>query len=132
MTDSITIRIKGNEIHLTEDGDYRPEHLIINGEIASMEAYAAAHDGKNWRATSSGNILMYRTESGKEYDIPQGRLQSRFQDHLREAINATGLSQRAFAEAAGVPLRTLEDWRAGRRTPAKYVQETILAKAKEM
>ena len=59
------------KIQLTEDGAYRPEHLIINGETASMTAYAEAHDGKNWRSSASGNILMYRTESGKEYQIPQ-------------------------------------------------------------
>ena len=64
----------GNEIKLTEDGSYRPEHLIINGEMASMAEYAKFHDGKNWKSTASGNVMFYRTESGKEYQIPQGKL----------------------------------------------------------
>lgn len=33
----------------------------------------------------------------------------------------TELNRKAFAEHFGIPLRTLEDWEAGRRTPPRYV-----------
>ncbi len=40
---------------------------------------------------------------------------------IKEIVASTGLSQRAFAERFHVPLRTLEDWLAGKRNPPEYV-----------
>ena len=37
---------------------------------------------------------------------------------LRESI---GMSRKEFSEHTGIPVRTLEDWEAGRRTPPDYV-----------
>lgn len=61
------------DIKLTEDGCYRPETLIINGELASMKLFLDKHD-YNWQSTASGNVLFYRTEAGKEYRVPQAQL----------------------------------------------------------
>lgn len=33
----------------------------------------------------------------------------------------TGLSRKEFSEHFGIPLRTIEDWEAGRRTPPEYI-----------
>lgn len=33
----------------------------------------------------------------------------------------TGLSRKDFAEVVGIPIRTIEDWEAGRRNPPEYV-----------
>ena len=41
---------------------------------------------------------------------------------LRESI---GLSRKEFSEHVGIPVRTLEDWEAGRRTPPEYVPRLI-------
>lgn len=41
---------------------------------------------------------------------------------LRESI---GLSRKEFSEHTGIPVRTLEDWEAGRRTPPEYVPRWI-------
>ena len=41
---------------------------------------------------------------------------------LRESI---GLSRKEFSEHTGIPLRTLEDWEAGRRTPPEYIPRLI-------
>ena len=41
---------------------------------------------------------------------------------LRESIN---LSRKEFSEHVGIPVRTLEDWEAGRRTPPEYVPRLI-------
>ena len=41
---------------------------------------------------------------------------------LRESIN---LSRKAFSEHIGIPVRTLEDWEAGRRTPPEYLPRLI-------
>ena len=40
---------------------------------------------------------------------------------IRELRRATGLSQRAFAEAYGVPIGTLRNWEQGISTPPSYV-----------
>ena len=41
---------------------------------------------------------------------------------LRESI---GLTRKEFSEHTGIPLRTLEDWEAGRRTPSEYIPKLI-------
>ena len=41
---------------------------------------------------------------------------------LRENI---GLNRKKFSEHIGIPLRTLEDWEAGRRTPPEYIPKLI-------
>ena len=42
--------------------------------------------------------------------------------HLRER---TGLNRTQFAKHLGIPLRTIEDWEAGRRTPPDYIPRLI-------
>lgn len=41
---------------------------------------------------------------------------------LRQNI---GLNRKEFSEHIGIPLRTLEDWEAGRRTPPEYIPRLI-------
>lgn len=41
---------------------------------------------------------------------------------LRESI---GLTRKDFSEHIGIPVRTLEDWEAGRRTPPEYIPRLI-------
>lgn len=41
---------------------------------------------------------------------------------LRESIN---MSRKEFSNHIGIPIRTLEDWEAGRRTPPEYVPRLI-------
>ena len=42
--------------------------------------------------------------------------------NLREEI---GLSRKEFSNHIGIPIRTLEDWEAGRRTPPEYIPRLI-------
>ena len=42
-------------------------------------------------------------------------------EEIRSIRQKTGLSQAAFSATYGIPLRTLEDWEAGRRSPPGYV-----------
>ena len=44
---------------------------------------------------------------------------------IRELRESTGMSRRKFSEYTGVPVRTLEDWEAGRRTPPEYIPKMI-------
>ena len=41
---------------------------------------------------------------------------------LRESINMT---RKEFSEHTGIPIRTLEDWEAARRTPPEYIPRLI-------
>ena len=41
---------------------------------------------------------------------------------LRESI---GMKRKEFSEHTGIPIRTLEDWEAGRRTPPEYVPRLL-------
>lgn len=41
---------------------------------------------------------------------------------LRESI---GMSRKEFSEHTGIPIRTLEDWEAARRTPPEYIPRLI-------
>lgn len=41
---------------------------------------------------------------------------------MRELVDRTGLSQTAFAKQAGVPLRTVQDWCASRRSCPGWVR----------
>ena len=47
------------------------------------------------------------------------------QDKIRELREQTGLTQKAFSIHTGIPLRTIEDWEAGRRKPPEYIPRLI-------
>ena len=36
-----------------------------------------------------------------------------------------GMSRKAFSEHTGIPVRTLEDWEAARRTPPEYIPRLL-------
>jgi transcriptional regulator with XRE-family HTH domain len=44
---------------------------------------------------------------------------------IKELRESTGLSRKEFSVRVGIPVRTLEDWEAGRRTPPEYIPRLI-------
>ena len=44
---------------------------------------------------------------------------------IKELRESTGMSRKDFSEHTGIPVRTLEDWEAGRRTPPAYIPRLI-------
>ena len=40
---------------------------------------------------------------------------------IKELRESSGMSRKEFSEHTGIPVRTLEDWEAGRRTPPEYI-----------
>ena len=44
---------------------------------------------------------------------------------IKELRESTGMSRKEFSEHTGIPVRTLEDWEAGRRTPPNYIPRLI-------
>ena len=44
---------------------------------------------------------------------------------IKELRDSTGMSRKEFSEHTGIPVRTLEDWEAGRRTPPEYIPRLL-------
>jgi transcriptional regulator with XRE-family HTH domain len=44
---------------------------------------------------------------------------------IKELRESTGMTRKEFSEHTGIPVRTLEDWEAARRTPPEYIQRLI-------
>ena len=42
-------------------------------------------------------------------------------DKIRALREQTGMTRKDFAVHMGIPLRTMEDWEAGRRRPPEYI-----------
>ena len=49
-----------------------------------------------------------------------------FNERLREARAATGMSQRQMAERMLISKRNIEKWETGERVPPEYVQRFVL------
>jgi len=46
-------------------------------------------------------------------------------ERIRSIREKTGLNRREFSDKYGIPVRTLEEWEAGRRTPPEYVMRLL-------
>lgn len=46
---------------------------------------------------------------------------------IKEARLEAELTQAKMADFIGIPLRTIQDWERGRRTPPDYVERLIIA-----
>ena len=44
---------------------------------------------------------------------------------IRTLREETGMTRKEFSDHTGIPVRTLEDWEAGRRTPSEYIPRLI-------
>ena len=51
---------------------------------------------------------------------------------IKEARERAGLSRAEMSRLFEIPLRTLEEWDAGRRTPPPYVEKLIIEKLQSM
>lgn len=49
-----------------------------------------------------------------------------FNEALKAARAATGLSQQKLADQTLIPKRTLQDWESAKATPPPYVQRFVL------
>lgn len=46
-------------------------------------------------------------------------------ERIKSLREQTGLSRKDFSLHIGIPLRTVEDWEAGRRTPPEYIPRLL-------
>ena len=49
-----------------------------------------------------------------------------FAERLRAIREGAGWKRPKMVERVGVPIRTIEDWEAGKMTPPEYVQNLVL------
>ncbi|MGN0658758.1 MAG: helix-turn-helix domain-containing protein [Emergencia sp.] len=47
------------------------------------------------------------------------------EDKIRRLREQTGMTRKDFSIHIGIPLRTIEDWEAGRRRPPEYIPRLI-------
>lgn len=72
--------------------------------------------------------LSYLWEDDESSEIPPeriadlGEIYDACNRSVRDIVAAAGMTQRAFAERFCIPLRTVEDWCAGRRECALYMR----------
>lgn len=105
----------GEDVHVDTDSFYDLDNAKLcrgeDGKMYAVEFYRQTNEPLIWCA------LAEQTFADKLY---------------RAWCDTNGLTQKAFAEKIGVPLRTFEDWVGGRRTPARFVQESVLDKVKSL
>lgn len=46
-------------------------------------------------------------------------------EQIKKLREETGMNKKEFADHVGIPLRTIEDWEAGRRNPPEYIPRLI-------
>ena len=46
-------------------------------------------------------------------------------EKIKQLRESTGETRKEFSLHTGIPVRTLEDWEAGRRTPPEYIPRLI-------
>lgn len=46
-------------------------------------------------------------------------------EQIKRLREETGMNKKGFADHVGIPLRTIEDWEAGRRNPPEYIPRLI-------
>ena len=44
---------------------------------------------------------------------------------IKKLREQTGMNRREFSEYTKIPVRTLEDWEAGKRTPPEYIPRLL-------
>lgn len=46
-------------------------------------------------------------------------------NRIKQLREQSGMNRKEFSEYTGIPVRTLEDWEAGRRTPPEYIPRLL-------
>lgn len=104
-------------------------------------------DGKNYIFLSIPFRAVKEKDLKEMQHIPTGYLQEEAEPYMykfygfqkedpfsvpiSELRSLAGISRPEFSRRYGVPIRTLEDWEAGRRTPPEYVVSLLERVIKE-
>lgn len=61
-------------------------------------------------------IILMAVRGGEGMDIAK---------RIRELCEGVGENRSEFSKHTGIPVRTIEDWESGRRTPPEYIPRLI-------
>ena len=53
-------------------------------------------------------------------------------NRIKQARTEAGLTQREMSDALGIPLRTIQGWEEGTRTPASWIEKLVVKALKTM
>ena len=53
-------------------------------------------------------------------------------NRIKQARTEAGLTQREMSDALGIPLRTIQCWEEGTRTPAPWIEKLVVKELKTM
>ena len=59
------------------------------------------------------------------YIAMRGEMKYGYRKRITELCEEAGENRKDFSVHTGIPVRTLEDWEAGRRTPPEYIPRLI-------
>lgn len=95
--------------------------------MTNAELFTMAADPATSRDAFIGNVTLSAPDAPGcvDLDAEKARLSHIWElAHLsmRELVARTGLSQTAFANGAGIPLRTVQDWCCEKRACPAYVR----------
>ena len=90
---------------------------------------AALYDG-GWRAEDRDRLIAEYDLTEDEADILCAELED-MEPEIRTLRVQAGMTQREFSEYLNIPLRTIQEWEQGRRTPPDYVVELIRYKVEK-
>jgi DNA-binding transcriptional regulator YiaG len=92
--------------------------------LKDVTSSAAALYDWGWRAEDRDRLIAEYNFTEDEADILCAELED-MEPEIRTLRVQAGMTQREFSEYLNIPLRTIQEWEQGRRTPPVYVVELI-------
>ena len=69
-------------------------------------------------------IEIKHTTKQKKKCIERGYIMT-IAETIKQLRESVGMTRKEFSQHTGIPVRTLEDWEASRRTPPEYIPRLI-------
>lgn len=94
----------------------------------AAELFVMASDPKAVKEVFLNNVTLSVEDDTTGYvdlDAQKAKLENIWDiAHMpfKELVEETGLTQTAFAKQAGIPIRTVQDWCAGKRSCLPYIR----------
>lgn len=103
-----------SKIYLVIFADAANEPAVSRDAFTSDWALSSVWDDDGEADIGETEILHRHNLAGKIYDLAHMT--------VADLAKASGYSNRAFALACGIPLRTMENWSSGANQPPDYVK----------
>lgn len=120
--------------------DYKPEDDGYTNRIVKFQLEEEDRSNFDVHVMTETECDEYCDKFGDLDEFEAGEIIEDWSTDFAENLNqlrdrfggVTPLTQRKLAELTGIPLRTVEDWSTGKRTPPLYMLELIACKLRYM